>query len=518
MANGNGRVLLISSHAEETDALRALLTPVPVEIVVVPGAQAALRLLRHQRFHVVVATLGAAREDRGVEALTSLLGNREDTAPTIVVAEHADARLVDRLRAAGAFDVLSMPTERGAVVEVVRRALLRRGLRVLEDTTGPVPDPPVRQVPFLVGTSEPMRELLHWIAKAAASDATVCVFGETGTGKELVARAIHYASRRAKRPLLVFDCTAVPDGLMESELFGHVKGAFTSAVADRDGVLQLAHGGSLLLDEIGDLGPSLQAKLLRVMQSREFRKVGGKELIQVDVRIIAATHKSLADLVRTGAFREDLFYRLDVLTITVPPLRERTDDIPLLVDHVIERFNRNNQRRIQGVHPKAMEALLRYHWPGNVRELENCIERAAVMADGPILTIEDPRQLMRPARLAANALGDSDETSRPLTLKEVETHLLRTTLQRVGENKALAAGLLGISLRTLYYKLEALERAAIRPAGTAAGEQARLAQPATPLAADADRPREPGARSRCRKPQVPTISSPPSPGLTGTIP
>ena len=513
-----GRILCICSPGDETETLRALLKPVPVQSDVVHGVQAARSLLRHKRFHAVIVTPGAASEDGSVEDLMVLLKNHADTAPAIVVAKQDGARLAERFHAAGVFDVMIIPADRQAVVGVVRRALLRSGLEFPQDTTGAAPTQPVRPFPFLVGTSEPMQDVRCRIAKAAASDANVCVFGETGTGKELVARAIHYSSPRANRPMMVFDCTAIPDGLMESELFGHVKGAFTSAVADRDGVFQLANGGSLLLDEIGELSPPLQAKLLRVIQSREFRKVGGKELLKADVRIIAATHKDLAAMARAGTFREDLFYRLDVLSISVPPLRERPDDIPLLVDHCLARFNRNNPKQIQGVHPQAMGALLRYHWPGNIRQLENCLERAAVMADGPILTIEEFSHVLQPARLTERARTGSDETVLSFNLKEAETDLMRRALRSVGGDKARAAELLGISLRTLYYKLQALEGAEIPPAGSAVSEQADRARPTTPLAAGAARPRGAASRSRSGRTRVRSIARDPGPGVPRSIP
>jgi transcriptional regulator with PAS, ATPase and Fis domain len=274
--------------------------------------------------------------------------------------------------------------------------------------------------------------------------------------------------------MMVFDCTAIPEGLMESEMFGHVKGSFTSAVADRNGMFQLANGGSLLLDEIGELGLPLQAKLLRVIQSREFRMVGGKEPIKVDVRIIAATNKDLAEMAGAGTFREDLFYRLDVLSIRVPSLRERKEDIPLLVDHFIQNCNRRSQTQICAVHPKTMGAFLRYHWPGNVRELENCIERAAVMADGPMLTVDNLDSILKPTRLTEQVTAGFDETSWPLNLKEAERILMLRALRSTGGDKTRAAELLGISLRTLYYKLKGLDGAEIPTAKRIASDQAEF--------------------------------------------
>lgn len=469
-----GRILFLSAQAGEADGLYSLLKPLPVQIEIVHGVPAAIEILGQRKFHTIVVKLEGASGENGENDLLRFLQNREDRMPVIVVTEQADADLAQRLHSAGVFDVMVMPADRHAFVGGIRRALLRSGLIFPQEIVPPAPDKPVRQFPYLVGTSEAMQEVLRRIAKAADADANVCVFGETGTGKELVARAIHYSSARVKRPMMVFDCTAVPEGLMESEMFGHVKGSFTSAVADRDGMFQLADGGSLLLDEIGELGLPLQAKLLRVIQSREFRKVGGREFIKVDVRIIAATNKNLAEMASVGTFREDLFYRLDVLSITVPPLRDRKDDIPLLVDHFIEKFNRHNQKQIHGVHPKTMGALLRYHWPGNVRQLENCVERAAVLADGPMLTIENPSHILRPARNAEEAVVGSDEPSWPLNLKEAEKVLMLRALRSVGGDKIRAAELLGISLRTLYYKLKGLDGAEIPLARRPASDPAEF--------------------------------------------
>ncbi len=265
--------------------------------------------------------------------------------------------------------------------------------------------------PALVGTSPAMTEVLRRIGKVAASESTVCISGESGTGKELVARAIHYSGRRAKGPMVVLDCAAIPAGLMESEMFGHVRGAFTSAVSNREGIFELAHGGTLFLDEVAELSLPLQAKLLRVLQSRELRKVGGTHPIRVDVRIIAATNKDLWTLVAAGTFREDLYYRLAVLPLPLPPLRDRQEDIPLLVDHFLQQVTRRTKRRIRGVTASALELLRRYPWPGNVRELENCIERAAVLADGDVLDVQDlPEPLRSPPAYPdgrSNRLGDS---------------------------------------------------------------------------------------------------------------
>jgi len=304
-----------------------------------------------------------------------------------------------------------------------------------------------------------MNEVLARIAKVAKADTNVCIYGESGTGKELVARAIHYSGPRADHPLIVLDCAAIPEGLMESEMFGHVKGSFTSAMSDREGVFQLADGGTLFLDEVAELPLPLQAKLLRVIQCREFRKVGGKNPIKVNVRIIAATNKDLRQMVSDGKFREDLYYRLEVIPLNLPALRQRKEDIPLLVDHFIQKFNRNNTKQVRGVSSRTMGVLLRYHWPGNVRELENCIERAAVMTDADILDVTDLTQILRPTVSdASKASTNGDDEAWPRSLKDAERDLILKTLRNVQGNRTRAAELLGISLRGLHYKLKSLRQ------------------------------------------------------------
>jgi transcriptional regulator with PAS, ATPase and Fis domain len=258
---------------------------------------------------------------------------------------------------------------------------------------------------------------------------------------------------------------------MESEMFGHVKGSFTSAMSDREGVFQLADGGTLFLDEVAELPLPLQAKLLRVIQCREFRKVGGKNPIKVNVRIIAATNKDLRQMVSDSKFREDLYYRLEVIPLLLPPLRQRKEDIPLLVDHFIQKFNRNNTKQVRGVSSRTMGVLLRYHWPGNVRELENCIERAAVMADEDILDVTDLNQILRPAALDAKPPANEDGETWPRSLKDAERNLILKTLRNVQGNRTRAAELLGISLRGLHYKLKSLRQEGFTDAPSEGAEE-----------------------------------------------
>jgi DNA-binding NtrC family response regulator len=310
----------------------------------------------------------------------------------------------------------------------------------------------------VVGQSTALRDVLDLVDKVADSDSTVLITGESGTGKELIARAIHYNSRRADRVMVSLNCGAIPEELLESELFGHVKGAFTGAVAAREGRFAAADGGSIFLDEIGDMSPNLQVKLLRVLQERSFEPVGSSRSVRVDVRVIAATNQNLHDAIRRGAFREDLFYRLNVIPIEVPPLRERKDDVPLLVQHFLDRHNEEKGRKVEGVSAPALDHLMAYDWPGNVRELENLIERMVVMRGEGVLDVSDlPAALRRGAASALDpvvpALGAAGLPFNDV-IDRIETKLICDALQRTGGNKNQAALLLGLNRTTLIEKIK----------------------------------------------------------------
>jgi DNA-binding NtrC family response regulator len=303
----------------------------------------------------------------------------------------------------------------------------------------------------IVGRSPKLRELFSRVAKVASVDANVCICGESGTGKELIARAIHHSSPRRDRPLITLDCTTIPDGLMESHLLGHVKGAFTGAVEHREGVFSLAHTGTLFIDELCELGVPLQGKLLRVIQNREFTRVGGTKAIRTDVRLITATNKDPKREVERGNFREDLYYRIAVLMLHVPPLRERREDIPLLVDHFLAKFAALYKKPLTGIEPHALKRLVALPWPGNVRQLENLLAQATVLAEGDVLTERD----LFSADGSANPRIALAATYEPgLSLREVERRHILRTLQKVRGNRTAAAQLLEISLRGLQYKLK----------------------------------------------------------------
>jgi transcriptional regulator with PAS, ATPase and Fis domain len=303
----------------------------------------------------------------------------------------------------------------------------------------------------IIGQSQQLREVLTKIDKVAGGDANVCIMGESGTGKELIARAIHRNSPRRDRPLVTLDCTAIPEGLMESQLFGHRRGSFTGAVEHRNGVFALADTGTLFIDEISELPLPLQAKLLRVIQAHEFVEVGGSQPIQTDIRLITASNKDLRGAVADGTFRADLYYRVAVVMIHLPPLRERREDIPQLVQHFLERFSTVHRRPVPTITPRAMEILTSYAWPGNVRQLENCIEQAVVLANEETIDVDvlslDHRE---PKKMA----GHHEAAQAGLTLREVEQEHILRTLHTVNGNRTRAARLLGISLRCLQYKLK----------------------------------------------------------------
>ncbi len=302
----------------------------------------------------------------------------------------------------------------------------------------------------MIGKSPAMVQVFDLVRTVADSRATVLVTGESGTGKELVARALHYNSPRAGGPFIRLNCAALPRDLMESELFGHEKGAFSGAIRQTRGRFEMAHGGTLLLDEISEIDPALQAKLLRVLQEREFERVGSSETIEVDVRIVATTNRDLAREAEEGNFREDLYYRLNVIEIGLPPLRQRPEDVPALVRSFIERFNKENDKGIEGLEEAALELLGRYHWPGNVRELENYVERAVVVSPGPRLTAADfPRKLVEGSNGSPGELASQVG----LTVHEMERRLIMSTLEALGGKRTEAAAQLGISTRTLRNKL-----------------------------------------------------------------
>jgi two-component system nitrogen regulation response regulator GlnG len=406
----------------------------------------------------------------GLEALSRLRAESPDTA-VIVMTAHGTVRSAVEAMQRGAYDYLAKPFDNDEVLLLIERALSARALarEVVELRTG---IQEVWEFGALVGKSPRMQEVYKTIGRIAGTDVTVLIQGESGTGKEVVARAIHHYSRRAGKPFVAVSCAAIPATLLEAELFGHERGAFTDAHQRRLGKFEVATGGTVYLDEVGDMGPELQPKLLRVLQEREFERVGGTESIRVDVRMVAATNRDLETLIRDGRFREDLYYRLNVVSLTLPPLRERLEDIPFLVDHFLGKYAGELGERALAA--DALDRLLGYAWPGNVRELENVVQHAMVMAAGGVILPEHlplgastgalpPRagtleQLIQ-ARLddCVRGLGTRESANLyELVLGLVEKPLLRAVLRETGGNQLRAAALLGINRNTLRKKLRAL--------------------------------------------------------------
>ena len=406
------------------------------------GAE-TIEKMQEKDFDVVILDMNMPVMD-GIETMKRVK-EMEPTTEVIVLTGQGTIENAVQATKLGAYDYLTKPCKLTELCVLLQKALEKRQLnrenvhlkRLVKDVCG---------TPVMVGNSIAMNAVYKMVDKVAASDAVVLIQGESGTGKELIAQMIHQRSIRANKPFVVINCATLQEALLETELFGHVKGAFTGAVESRIGLFEVADGGTLFLDEIGELAINTQAKLLRVVQSGEIRRVGDNKAINVDTRIIAATHRDLAGEVKNGKFREDLYFRLNVITLSLPPLRDKREDIPVLIDHFLDNFCRNRQKKI--LLPEVMTAMSQYHWPGNVRELKNTIERLVVMTEGDSISIED---LPENIRVVSSTTAEGTE----VILSGVERkHILKVLHEKQG-NKTLAAEALGISLKTLYNKLKA---------------------------------------------------------------
>jgi len=408
--------------------------------------QAALDLLRRGGVDLLLADLRMPGLD-GLELLRAakLLSPQVEV---IVLSGHGTVEEAVQAMKEGAYDFLTKPIERAQLTRTVRQALERRAL-VLENRSLQRRLDELAGAGEIIGESPAIRQLLALVKQVAPASATVLIEGESGTGKELVARALHEGSPRRERPFIRVNCAALPETLLESELFGYERGAFTGAVARKEGRFELADGGTLLLDEVGDLSAATQAKLLRALQDGEFERLGGTKSLKADVRIVAATNQDLASLVKQQRFREDLYYRLNVITIRVPPLRERVEDIPVLAQHFLRLYAAKNHRTLDGFTEAALAQLLAYPWPGNVRELEHAVERAVILARGTLIDVAD----LPPAISQTEAVTRVVSIPIGMPLDEVEQRLIEETLKLTKGNKELAAKLLGIASRTIYRKL-----------------------------------------------------------------
>lgn len=414
----------------------------------------------NSRAHPAVVLLDLELGDMSGLDILPRLRQAEPNVPVIMVTAQDQAETVVQAMRSGAYDYLVKPLDRARLVTTLDRALNHRGLKEnIERLESQLQD---RATPFkqVVGRSAAMGELLRQVQRVLDSEVAVALFGDSGTGKELVARAIHAAGRRRGGPFVALNCAAIPESLHESELFGHERGAFTGAIGVHQGRFEQANGGTLFLDEVGEMSPMTQASLLRTLQERTVRRVGGIAEIPVDVRVICATHRDLENEVRAGRFREDLYFRLVVYPIRVPALRQRTEDIPLLVSHFIKKYSGDVGRSIGAVHPDFFEALTRYAWPGNVRELENVVHRAMLASDDGELSVEQlPSDLRDPPRVATGDIF-GDETmpeGEVLPMRELERRAIKRALRMTGGSVERAARLLGMGRATLYRRLASYE-------------------------------------------------------------
>jgi DNA-binding NtrC family response regulator len=410
-------------------------------------AESGLKLLRENSVDLVVTDLKLPGMN-GLEFLQTI--KRQNAAiPVVVMTAFGTVGTAVEAMKAGASDYVLKPFSLNEMRMVIHKELdvhkLREENRSLREALGK------RYAhPNVVARSAKMQEVLATVDRVAPTNSTVLLGGESGVGKDLIARAIHEKSRRAAGPFIKINSTAIPENLLESELFGYEKGAFTGATASKPGKFELADKGTLFLDEIGDVPPATQVKLLRVLQEREFERLGGTRTVKVDVRLIAATNRDLREALEQGTFREDLYYRLNVVPIDIAPLRQRKEDIPDLVNLFISSFAGDSGKPVEGITPEAMQILVNYHWPGNVRELQNIIERACALAKGTVLKVEDIHLDVRPAR-AANETGNF--LPEGMTLEQWEDEMIRESLRRANGNKSQAARLLGLSRNALRYRL-----------------------------------------------------------------
>jgi DNA-binding NtrC family response regulator len=410
-------------------------------------AESGLKLLRENTVDLVVTDLKLPGMN-GLEFLQAI--KRQNAAlPVVVMTAFGTVETAVEAMKAGASDYVLKPFSLSEMRMVIRKELdvrdLREENRSLREALGQ------RYAhPNVVARSVKMQEVLATVERVAPTNSTVLLGGESGVGKDLIARAIHEKSRRASGPFIKINSTAIPENLLESELFGYEKGAFTGASASKPGKFELADKGTLFLDEIGDVPPAIQVKLLRVLQEREFERLGGTRTVKVDVRLIAATNRDLREALEQGTFREDLYYRLNVVPIDIAPLRQRKEDIPDLVNLFVARFAGDSGKQVKSISPEAMQILVNYHWPGNVRELQNIIERACALAKGTVIEPEDIHLDVRPAKAANGASGFLPEG---MTLEHWEDEMIREALRRANGNKSQAARLLGLSRNALRYRL-----------------------------------------------------------------
>ncbi len=443
-------VLVVDDELANLDSVTRIFEKEGLRALAAPSGEEALAILQRERIDVLITDLMMPGIS-GVDLLRACRSLSPETEVVLMTAHGTVETAVEAMKE-GAYDFLTKPLKRHQLVKSVGKALEKQEL-VKENKQLRARVEQLSKPGGLVGQSPAFRAIMDIVRQAAPSAATILLLGESGTGKELVARAIHDFSNRADGPFIPINCAAIPESILESELFGYERGAFTGAAGRKEGRFERANKGTLFLDEVGEMSPSVQVKLLRAIQEGEIERLGGTQPVKIDVRLVAATNRDLAQDVKEGRFREDLYYRLNVVKVGLPPLRERHGDVPLLADSFLRAFSLKNAKSFAGFSKAAMDALERYGWPGNVRELENAVERAVVLGRGEMIELGD---LPETARGASHEGGGSRAISIPIgtPMDEIELRVIHETLRVTGGDKTLAAQLLGIATRTIYRKLD----------------------------------------------------------------
>jgi DNA-binding NtrC family response regulator len=428
-------ILVVDDEKAQREILELILSDEGYDVTTAASGEAALKFAKDRRFDLALTDLKMTGMD-GIELLQHLLAY-DSSIIVILLTAHGSIESAKEALRRGAFDYLEKPYDKAALLETINRALDR--LDAIDSE--------------IISASPKMETVKKMILKVARSNSTVLIRGESGTGKELIARAVHNQSPRNDEMFQAVNCAAINENLLESELFGHEKGSFTGAHAEKKGLFEIADRGTLFLDEIAELDVGIQAKLLRALQERKIRRVGGTHEISVDVRVIAATNRDLRAMVSDGRFRDDLYYRINVLSIDVPPLRERREDIPVLIDYFLKKHTKNTSRLITGLTPETKKLMVDYSWPGNVRQLESAIERAILLAEGDKITLEDlPTEVRQDVGPAAE--GTFKLPAEGINFEDVERNLITQAMEQTDYNITKAAKLLGLTFRTLQYRLE----------------------------------------------------------------
>jgi len=445
-------VLVVDDDSGHQATLKTIIKSWGYQVEVADDGTKAVEKVKESPFDLILMDVRMAVMS-GIEAL-KLIKQYNPAIPVLIMTAYSSVESAVETLKAGAYDYLTKPLDFDALKITMERALEHTSLKAENQALK-------EKLHFdfniknIIGKSRTMKDLTDMVGMIAPSEATVLITGESGTGKELVARAIHFNSAYKEGPLVVVNCAAITETLLESELFGHEKGAFTGADKRREGRFMQANNGTIFLDEIGEMSPMMQAKLLRVIQDREIQRVGSDKTIKVDVRIVAATNRDLQDDVSSGRFREDLYYRLNVVTLKIPPLRERVDDIPILAQHFLNKYSEKNRKQVKGFTPLSMDMFLKYKWPGNVRELENAVERAVILLPGDYISEKELPLSITDVYSEGNlVVAFQSNTASTQSLEEIEKKAILAALEASGGNKSETARKLGINRRTLYKKLE----------------------------------------------------------------